>query len=135
MNVTSDGHIKRMMRYEVPGNRTCSLDVLAVASRTWTSLVTRLVDVSLTGVGVESDQPVHPGIAWFRHRMCGYKCGVVVWCIRQGARYRAGIQFVGLNHRDKECLKREREQQASGVSCDDRAGINHLIERIMKNQA
>ncbi len=134
MNMTRADQIERMQRYKVSRGRTCSFQLLDPNDR-WTKHRTRLVDISMTGAAVESDQPVKTGIVWFRDSLCGYKCGILVWCNRRGVRYQAGIQFVGLSQQDTAYLKRQMEQKKPGHPQEGQTGLNPVVERILKNRA
>jgi hypothetical protein len=90
--------------------KSCPLVAIAFENREWANFVTHPVNVSMTGLGVESDLPIKPGIIWFKDDVWGYKCGVLVWCKYSGVRYRAGIQFVPLNKHEEEYLRQQVER-------------------------
>ena len=110
MSEIKDEHRKRLRPHPVTVKRYCSLGVIAFDNLEWNNHCARIVDLSATGLGIESDQPLDPGIIWFKECVCGQKCGVLVWCKQSGGQYRAGIQFVTLNHAEEEYLRRQVEQ-------------------------
>jgi hypothetical protein len=57
-----------------------------------------IVDISNSGVGIESNSPMEPGLVWFRHRIWGQHSGVLLWCKQVGTLYRSGIRFAPLPH-------------------------------------
>ncbi len=79
----------------------------------------RIVDLSATGLGVESEHPLNPGLVWFKNSVYGQKCGVLVWCKPSGTRYRAGIQFLTLNYAEEEYLRRQVEESRPCVPLHD----------------
>jgi hypothetical protein len=58
--------------------RDCSLGVITFDNLEWTDHSARIVDLSATGLGIESDRPLKPGIIWFKDCVYGQKCGVLV---------------------------------------------------------
>jgi len=55
-----------------------------------------IVDISRSGVGVESKTPMEPGLVWFRDRIWGQHSGVLLWSKQVGTRFRSGIRFASL---------------------------------------
>jgi hypothetical protein len=93
------------------------------------------VDVSITGVGVESDQPIEPGMIWFNEDVFGHRCGAVMWCKNTGARYQAGIQFIPLNpFQEKYIAQQVRQSQPNKPIHDPERFVESLIQHIMMNQ-
>jgi hypothetical protein len=64
----------------------------------------RIVDVSVAGVGIESQDAIEPGLACFKEPLSGHKFGVVAWCRQQGDFYRAGISFVTLPYEQEQYI-------------------------------
>ena len=85
----------------------CRLGVISFEHLAWTEHSVKIVDLSITGIGVGAEQPIEPGIIWFKEHLYGQKCGVLVWCKKLGDRYRGGIQFVSLNRMDEVYLHRQ----------------------------
>jgi hypothetical protein len=63
--------------------------------------VVRIVDISSGRVGVESDEQMEPGLAWFNNSIGDHRGGVLLWSRKQGDRYRAGIRFMSLSAEDE----------------------------------
>jgi len=57
-----------------------------------------IVDISRSGVGIESNAPMEPGLVWFRDRIWGQYGGVLLWSKQVGSQYRSGIRFASLPH-------------------------------------
>lgn len=57
-----------------------------------------IVDLSNSGVGIESNTPMEPGLVWFRERIWGQQSGVLLWSKQVGSQYRSGIRFAPLPH-------------------------------------
>jgi len=57
-----------------------------------------IVDISKSGVGIESNMPMEPGFVWFRDRIWGQHSGVLLWSKQVGTQYRSGIRFAPLPH-------------------------------------
>ncbi len=57
-----------------------------------------IVDISKSGVGIESNAPMEPGLVWFRDRIWGQHSGVLLWSKQVGTQYRSGIRFAALPH-------------------------------------
>jgi hypothetical protein len=95
----------------------------------WTGHITiRPIDISMTGLGVESDQPIKPGLIWFNEYIGGNKCGVLVWCNQDGAKYRAGIQFVPLNPFQEDYFDQQIHQARSNEQIQD---PHRLVEALV----
>jgi hypothetical protein len=99
-----DGHGNKnrgVRRYPVSARRVCALGILTFRQLEWTALDVQIVDISVVGIGIESNQQIEPGIVWFKERVGGFKSGVLIWSRQDGPPFRAGIKFVSLS-RDKE---------------------------------
>ncbi len=132
MDLSRDHQIERLKRHPVNAARCCSLRVITFEGFEWISHSTQIVDISMTGVGLESDRPIKPGIILFKECIWGYKFGTLVWCKRCGVRYGAGIQFVRLNRREEEYLKRDmKRSQSDQLSLDPEKQVEALVEDIM----
>jgi hypothetical protein len=116
--------------------RFCSLGLITFKSLEWTNLKAHLVDLSRSGVGIESDDRVEPGFVWFKDRVGGHKGGVLMWSKRLNAKYRAGIRFVSLS-RDEEKYVQEQVAQLRPHRPlrDPEAIIATLLESIKKDAA
>jgi hypothetical protein len=94
-------------RHAVAMDRDCRLVVISFENLAWMEHSVKIIDLSVTGMGVETDRQIEPGIIWFKEHVYGQKCGFLVWCKRSGDRYRGGIQFVSLTRADEEYLRRQ----------------------------
>ena len=86
-----------IQRYRVTSHRTYSLDLIAFDQPMRTEHVVRIVDVSVIGVGIESNERIEPGLICFKEKVGGQKYGVLIWSKLSSGGYRAGIQFVVLS--------------------------------------
>lgn len=87
--------------------RNCSLGVITFKRLEWTDHVACLVDISRSGVGIETDGRIEPGFVWFRDRVGGHKSGVLMWSKLQGQKYRAGVKFVSLSRDEEQYLQEQ----------------------------
>lgn len=94
-------------RHAVVKDRDCSLGVISYENLEWTEHSVKIIDLSVTGIGIEADRLLAPGIVWFREHVSGQRCGFLVWSKKIGERYRSGIQFVTLARGDEEYLRRQ----------------------------
>jgi len=90
-----------ILRHPITSLRSCSLGVITSSHLEWKDHIARIVDLSITGVGIESSEMIPPGFVWFKESVGGHKYGMLTWCQARGDRYRAGINFVTLS-RDEE---------------------------------
>ena len=78
--------------------RTSSVGVIAFDRLSQKEHIVRIVNLSVIGVGIESSEPIEPGLVCFKERVSGHKFGVVTWCRAGGDTYQAGINFTNLHH-------------------------------------
>ena len=72
--------------------RDCASGRYLVEGRNRTDHHGHIVDISKTGVGIESNAPIEPGLVWFRDRIWGQRSGVMLWSKQVGTHYRSGIR-------------------------------------------
>ncbi len=133
MNERRDNQRQEVKRHPVTRQRDCSLGVISFHNLEWTDYLAKIVDYSVIGIGIESDQPIQPGLIWFKECVYGQKCGVLVWCKRIGDRYRAGIQFGSLSRAEEEYLRQQVEQvQPHKPVHDPERIIAKLIDSMKK---
>jgi hypothetical protein len=96
-----------VQRYPVTTHRDCSLGIISFQQLAWDDHHAQLVDISVVGVGIESQQQISPGLVWFKKRIGGYKSGVLMWSRPFGASYRAGIKFVQLSRHEESYLQEQ----------------------------
>ncbi len=130
-----DVRVQGVKRTLVTKNRECSLGVISCSNLKWTDHQVKLVDHSVIGVGIESEQPINPGIIWFKECIYGQKCGSLVWCKKIGSRYRAGIQFIAFSREQEELLRKQIERLKSHEPLQDPEGIiSALIADLKKEE-
>jgi len=100
-----------IQRYPISSSRDCPLGVITFEQIEWTDHVARVVDISVIGIGIESNRQLEPGLVWFKERIGGYRSGVLMWTKREGSQYRGGIKFVSLS-RDEEAYLQKQVGQA-----------------------
>jgi len=130
-----DGQRKRLRRHPVAVQRDCSLGVITFDNLEWMDHHVRIIDLSATGLRIESDRPLDPSIIWFKDCVYGQKCGVLVWCKQSGFGYQAGIQFVTLNQAEEEYLRKqvERSQPCRPLQDPERI-VATLIDYLRKDR-
>jgi len=92
------------------GENDRTLGIVSFCDLVRRDYITRLVDRSIIGVGLESVQPIQPGIIWFKETVYGQKCGKLMWCKQVGGRYRSGVRFLSLMRTEEEHLRHIVEQ-------------------------
>jgi hypothetical protein len=70
----------------------------------------QIVDISMSGVGIESNTPMEPGYVWFKNRIWGQHSGVLLWSKQVGSLYRSGIRFVSPSHDEALFANKQSEQ-------------------------
>jgi len=87
---------RQSQRQPIKVKRDCELGVFASKQLDRTDHPASIVDISNSGVGIESNTPVEPGFVWFRDRIWGQQSGVLLWSKQVGTQYRSGIRFAPL---------------------------------------
>ncbi len=87
---------RQAQRQPIAVKRDCDLGFFASRNLDRTERHASIVDISSSGVGIESSSPMEPGLVWFRNRIWGQHSGVLLWSKRVGALYRSGIRFAPL---------------------------------------
>src|SRR5574341_1118321 len=103
--------LRGVRRYPVTAHRDCPMGVITFRQLEWNDHHAQLTDISVVGIGIESNQQIEPGLVWFKERIGGYRSGVLMWSKQTGARFRAGIKFVPLS-REEEAYLQEQAQQS-----------------------
>ena len=99
------GEHRQARRQPTVMHRRCSMGLLSFTHLETSDHVVRIVDISSRGVGVESDEPIDPGLVWFHTRVEDHRGGILLWSRKQGDRYRAGIRFLFLSAEDERLLR------------------------------
>jgi hypothetical protein len=89
---------RQSQRQPIMGKRDFDLGVFVSKQLDRTDHHASIVDISNSGVGIESNSPMEPGLVWFRNRIWGQHSGVLLWSKQVGTQYRSGIQFAPLPH-------------------------------------
>jgi len=106
-------------RYFTAMERNCSLIDISFKDLSWTDYRVRIIDLSVIGIGIASDEPIPSGIIWLKHRVFGQKCGSLVWCKQVGVLHRAGIQYMHLTRPEEEYLQKQIELAQPGKPIPD----------------
>ncbi|OGW41520.1 MAG: hypothetical protein A2010_05000 [Nitrospirae bacterium GWD2_57_9] len=93
-----------IQRYFITSHRTSAVHIIPFDHLIQADHVVRIADLSVVGVGIESKNPIEPGLACFEEPVGGHKFGIVTWCKQQGDGYRAGISFVKLPHEKEQYI-------------------------------
>jgi len=101
---------KEVIWHPVSSDLNCYLGIISFDNLVRTDYLTRIVNRSIIGIGIESGHPIRPGVVWFKEHVNGQKCGVLMWCHQIGSRYRCGIRFVSLTRVEEEYLRYQIEQ-------------------------
>ncbi len=107
MNQPIEKRKSGILRYYVTTHRTSSLRVVTFDGVARKQHSARIVDISIAGVGVESNELIEPGLVCFGEHVGGHKLGVVSWCKQSGDGYRAGISFVTLPYEKEQYILNE----------------------------
>jgi PilZ domain len=94
-NKTMDDH-RQSQRQPIMVQRDCAMDVISFKQLDRTDHHGHIVNISKTGVCIESNIPMEPGLVWFRARIWGQHSGVMLWSKQVGTQYRSGIRFATL---------------------------------------
>jgi hypothetical protein len=123
-----------VQRYRVTSLRTYSLDIIAFDQYMRTEHVVRIVDISVIGVGIETNERIEPGLICFREQIGGQKYGVLVWSKLEGDSYRAGIQFMILSPEEEAYLQEQVKQSPPCQSLRDPDKIIASLLESVKNE-
>jgi hypothetical protein len=123
-----------IQRYQVTSPRTYSLEVITFDQPARTEHAVRIVDISVIGVGIESNNRIEPGLICFKEQVGGQKFGVLVWSKLSGGGYRAGIQFVVLSSEEEAYLQEQAKQSPPCESLRDPDKIIVSLLESVKNR-
>ena len=110
MTEQNENKNRGIQRYSMASLRTSAMSVIAFEQLTRTEHVVRIINLSVVGVGIESGEPIEPGLACFKEQVGGHKFGVVAWCRPDGDRYLAGINFTTLPLEKERYLRKQVKQ-------------------------
>lgn len=124
---------KRMQRHAISTQRVCCLGIISFRHLMWTDVRAQVVNLSVTGVGIESDMRLDPGFVWFKDRVGGHRGGVLMWSRQQDGRYRAGIRFVPLSRNEEQYVQEQVARSRPHMPVrDPEAIINTIIHSLKK---
>jgi len=124
---------KGVKRYSLVNPRDCSFGVITNNKLMWSEHTAQIINVSILGIGIESDSPITPGLVWFKKRVGGYKCGMLRWIEQTDAIHRGGIEFITLSRHVEEYLQKQiRHHQPNKPIQDPDHIIAELIEANTK---
>lgn len=128
----SEDH-RQATRQLITIHRDCVLGLISFKHLEWKDHLAHVVDISGSGVGIESHGRMEPGFVWFHDRLGGHRSGVLLWSRRQDGKYRSGIKFVPLSADQENCL---REQISASPPHrpvrDPGAIVNTIIDSLKK---
>jgi len=132
---SSDKDNRGIKRYPITVKRECNLGVITFDELEWSDHVAQIVDISVIGLGIVSQQRLEPGLVWFKSHVGGFKSGVMMWSKRDGAVYRAGIKFVPLSRKEEEYLQEQvRLSRPSKPLHDPHQIISSMLESFKQEQ-
>lgn len=109
--------------------RDCVFGLISFNDLEWSQHLAKVIDVSITGLGIESDKPFKPGLVSFKQCVCGNKFGLVVWCKEHDSGYRAGIEFISLARSEEDYIRKLVQQLPEGRIEDPKCLIKKLIKQ------
>ncbi len=101
---------KEVIWHPVSSDLNCYLGIISFNDLVRRDYLTRIVNRSIIGMGIEVGHPIQPGVVWFKERVNGQTCGVLMWCNQIGSRHRCGVRFVSLTRIEEEYLRCQIEQ-------------------------
>ncbi len=125
---------RHAIRQLITVHRDCVLGLISFKHLEWKDHLAQIVDISRSGVGIESATRIEPGFVCFNHRLGGHLSGVLLWSKQLGGKYRGGIRFVPLSSTQESWI---REQISASPMHrpvrDPRAIIETIIESLQKD--
>lgn len=112
--------------------RDCAMDVIKFKELDRTDHHGHIVDISKSGVGIESNTPMEPGFVLFRNRIWGQHSGVLLWSKQVGTQYRSGIRFVPLPHDAAVCADNQSVQSGPREPLKDLEKIVKMMIEYLK---
>ncbi len=125
----------RMRRHAISSQRICHLGIISFQRLLWTDVQARIVDLSVTGVGIDSDEQLEPGFVWFKERVGGHRGGVLMWSRREDGRFRAGIRFVPLSRDEEQYVQEQVSRSRPHKPVHDPETIINTIIHSLKKES
>jgi len=128
----SEDH-RHAMRQLITVHWDCVLGLINFKHLEWKNHLAHVVDISGSGVGIESSARMEPGFVWFRERLGGHRSGVLLWSKRRNGKYRGGIKFVPLSgEQERYLMEQASDSPPHRPIRDPGAIVNTIIESLKK---
>ena len=126
-----------IQRHAIAMQRVCSLGIITFRQLEWMEACANVVDLSVTGVGIESEARLEPGFVWFKDRVGGHRGGVLMWSRQDGhgGRYRSGIKFVNLSRDEEQYVQAQVAWSRPHTPVRDPEAIIDTIIHSLKKEA
>lgn len=125
--------MRQTTRYPLAVQRECSFCVVTFKDFDWRDFSVHLKDISMQGLGVQSENAIMPGFVWFRERVGGHRGGILLWSRKIGISFRAGIQFLNLSREEEQFVqKRIASLQQHEPIKDPEAVIATIMESLLR---
>ena len=98
----------------------------------WTDYHASILDISMKGVGIESNSRTEPGLVWFRDPIWGQQSGVLLWSKQVGTRYRSGIRFASLPYDAEAFVKNQADSSMPREPLKDLEKIVKMMVEYIK---
>lgn len=121
---------RRANRHLISVQRSCTLGLIDFKHLAWSDHAAQIVDMSVSGVGIQSRERIEPGIVWFKDRVGGHRGGLLMWARPDGMYYRGGIRFVPLSPSEEQYLH---DQIAWSGLHEPARDIATIVESIMES--
>lgn len=105
IEIDARNELRQAGRYPLAVRRDCAMCVITFKDMAWKDHRAYLKDISMNGVGVESEKHIDPGFVWFQDRVGGHRGGVMMWSQQVGYNFRAGIQLVPLSRESEQFVE------------------------------
>jgi extracellular factor (EF) 3-hydroxypalmitic acid methyl ester biosynthesis protein len=118
-----------------PYSKTIDFSISALESkeRKWLNLKGKAIDISESGIGIQTDYPLAPGhMLWFNEGIEN-KAGFVRWCVQLDNDYRVGIKLDGkhVKHLDEETALFNKQLEEIEKRCiDSEADPDKLLHDV-----
>lgn len=124
----------RMQRHAISTQRFCQLGIISFRQLVWIDVRARILNLSVTGVGIDSDERLEPGFVWFKDRVGGHHGGVLMWSKVRDGKYRAGIRFVPLSRDEEQYIQEHIAWSLPNKPVRDPETIVNTIIHSLKNE-
>ncbi len=128
--------IEGIQRYNIETHRTVIMRVVPFTAPVHARDHTvRVLDLSVIGAGIESNELMERGLACFEEGLGGHKLGVVKWCSSTGEKYRAGVLFITLPFDEEQyVLNRIRLRSCRETVSDPATIFDRLLATLQQDR-